>query len=175
MSSVATWPATAENWLDERGKGAWIVAMILGFIFFWPVGLALLLYMIWSKRMFANGCGRHGRHTPPAHMGPRGPRHMSRHMSRRNGFRSSGNTAFDAYKADTLERLEHEQEEFESFLERLRAAKDQSEFDAFMEDRAKAAREARKGGDDNGDDGNDDNRGDDRDNDRRGGPEILET
>ncbi|MAS53120.1 MAG: hypothetical protein CMJ44_00580, partial [Pimelobacter sp.] len=50
MSSVATWPSQAENWLDARGKGAWIVAMILGFIFFWPVGLALLAYMIWSKR-----------------------------------------------------------------------------------------------------------------------------
>ena len=29
MSTVATWPAQAENWLDERGKGAWIAAMIL--------------------------------------------------------------------------------------------------------------------------------------------------
>ncbi len=147
MSSVATWPATAENWLDERGKGAWIVAMILGFIFFWPVGLALLLYMIWSKRMFANGCGRHGRHKHPARHGP-GP--MSRHMARHGAMRPSGNSAFDAYKADTLERLEQEQEEFEAFLDRLRKAKDQSEFDAFMEDRARAAQEARS------DDGADD-------------------
>ena len=142
MSTVATWPATAESWLDERGKGAWIAAMILGFIFFWPVGLALLFYMIWSKRMFSNGCGRHGRHMTPAHRG-------ARHMSRRRGFRSSGNTAFDAYKADTLERLEQEQEEFEAFLERLRAAKDQSEFDDFMNDRARNAKEARPQADEN--------------------------
>ena len=46
------WFARAEAWLDERGKGAWITAMVLGFIFVWPVGLALLAYMIWSKRMF---------------------------------------------------------------------------------------------------------------------------
>ncbi len=133
MSSVATWPATAENWLDARGKGAWIVAMILGFILFWPVGLALLFYMIWSKRMFAHGCGRQGRH----------PTRGRRQMARSRAFRSSGNSAFDAYKADMLERLEHEQEEFEAFLERLRAAKDQSEFDAFMQDRARAAKQAR--------------------------------
>ena len=48
--------ARAERWLDERGKGAWIAAMVLGFILFWPVGLALLAYMIWSKRMFNKNC-----------------------------------------------------------------------------------------------------------------------
>ena len=51
-------------------------------------------------------------------------------------YRSSGNTAFDAYKADTLRRLEDEQEAFQEFLQRLRDAKDKSEFDQFMDDRA---------------------------------------
>lgn len=50
--------------------------------------------------------------------------------------RPTGNAAFDAYRADTLRRLEEEQGSFESFLERLRAAKDKSEFDAFMDERA---------------------------------------
>ena len=36
------WLYRAESWLDSKGKGAWIAAMVLGFIFFWPVGLALL-------------------------------------------------------------------------------------------------------------------------------------
>lgn len=49
---------------------------------------------------------------------------------------STGNAAFDAYKADTLRRLEEEQTNFESFLERLRDAKDKAEFDQFMDDRA---------------------------------------
>ena len=40
-------------------------------------------------------------------------------------------------------RLEEEQDQFESFLERLRAAKDKAEFDQFMEDRVKKASEAR--------------------------------
>lgn len=60
---------------------------------------------------------------------------MGRHMSR-----SSGNSAFDAYRADTIRRLEQEQEAFEAFLQRLREAKDKAEFDQFMDDRAKTAR-----------------------------------
>ena len=41
-----------EHWLDLKGKGAWIAAMVSGFIFFWPVGLALLASIIWRKPMF---------------------------------------------------------------------------------------------------------------------------
>ena len=110
----------SERWLDERGKGAWIAAMVLGFIFFWPVGLALLAYVIWSKRMFSSSS-----------------RNCSRKMHRSMTMgRPTGNSAFDAYKADTLRRLEDEQDSFETFLERLRAAKDKSEFDSFMDERA---------------------------------------
>ena len=57
---------------------------------------------------------------------------------------STGNSAFDAYKADTLRRLEEEQMNFEAFLERLREAKDKSEFDDFMDERAKAAKAERE-------------------------------
>ncbi len=119
------WFARAEAWLDERGKPAWIGAMVLGFIFVWPVGLALLAYMIWSKRMFSSSSS------------------CAMRKSRRNQFRgmttSTGNSAFDAYRADTLRRLEDEQHNFEAFLERLRDAKDKAEFDQFMDDRAKSA------------------------------------
>jgi len=118
-SSKDGWFSACENWMDRRGKGAWIAAMILGFIFFWPLGLALLFYMIWSNRMFSksHSCSR------------------SKSFYRRDA--SSGNTAFDAYKADTLRRLEEEQQQFEAFMDRLRAAKDQSEFDEFMKDRSR--------------------------------------
>ncbi len=121
MSTVATWPSQAENFLDERGKPAWIIAMVIGFILFWPVGLAILLYMTWSKRMF-NGNGHSRCH--------------SKHYKHPSTYNSSGNAAFDAYKEDTLRRLEEEQGNFEAFLERLREAKDKSEFDQFMDDRA---------------------------------------
>ena len=39
-----------------------------------------------------------------------------------------------------LNRLEQEQTAFEGFLGRLRAAKDKSEFDQFMDERARNAR-----------------------------------
>ena len=48
---------------------------------------------------------------------------------------SSGNRAFDDYRTETLRRLEDEQREFKEFLERLRFAKDRSEFDQFMNER----------------------------------------
>ena len=130
MPANAGWLTRTEAWLDHKGKGAWIAAMVLGFIFFWPVGLALLAYMIWSKRMFSKGC---------AHRKSR-RHHMDRHTAW-SAMKPSGNSAFDAYKAETLRRLEQEQEAFESFLERLRDAKDKAEFDEFMEEREKRASE----------------------------------
>ena len=48
---------------------------------------------------------------------------------------TSGNAAFDEYRAETLRRLEDEQREFKGFLDQLRVAKDRAEFDAFMNDR----------------------------------------
>ncbi len=118
------WFTRAEAWLDARGKGAWIAAMVLGFIFAWPIGLALLFYMIWSKRMFNKSCTmRRSNGAAMAHLRP------------------TGNAAFDAYKSDTLRRLEEEQTKFEEFLERLREAKDKSEFDQFMDERARTARD----------------------------------
>ncbi|MDX8349705.1 DUF2852 domain-containing protein [Cognatiyoonia sp. IB215446] len=56
--------------------------------------------------------------------------------------RSSGNASFDAYRSETLRRLEEEQENFENFLGRLRAAKDKSEFDDFLDRRAELVRRA---------------------------------
>ncbi len=114
MGRIAGFLAEAEATLDRWGKGAWIAAMVAGFIVFWPLGLLLLGYMIWSGRM---GC--------------------STRRSRWKGHwaRPTGNTAFDDYREQTLKRLEEEQGAFESFLARLRKAKDQAEFDQFMEDR----------------------------------------
>lgn len=125
---ILHWLRRAEAWLDDRGRAAWIAAMVLGFVFVWPVGLALLGYMIWSKRMSnrSSTCGSR--------------RHDCHNMGR--AHTSSGNSAFDAYKSDTLRRLEDEQAAFDSFLQRLREAKDKSEFDTFMQDRARANRDA---------------------------------
>jgi hypothetical protein len=112
--------------LDEMGKPAWIGLLVLSFILFWPAGLALLAYLMWSGRM---GCWKHA-----------GARrwHAGMHAAPGRWYRmqqSSGNRAFDEYREETLRRLEEEQREFQDFLDRLRHAKDKAEFDQFMAER----------------------------------------
>ncbi len=121
----------AESWLDARGRPAWIAAMVVGFIAAPPLGLALLGYMIWADKFSRNR---------------RKETEMFCCSPRKAPLRTSGNAAFDAYKAEALQRLEDEQAAFEAFLARLRAAKDQQEFDRFMEDRAKQVAEGDKPG-----------------------------
>ncbi|MEQ8816438.1 MAG: DUF2852 domain-containing protein [Thalassobaculum sp.] len=103
--------------LDDIGKPAWIGLMVLGFIAFWPIGLAVLAYLFWSGRM---GCWKRSRGQWW---------HGEKRSSAGGG---TGNSAFDEYRAETLKRLEDEQKEFVDFLERLRKAKDKAEFDQFM-------------------------------------------
>ncbi|MEA2969677.1 MAG: hypothetical protein QOE78_2938 [Alphaproteobacteria bacterium] len=115
--------------LDELGKPAWIALMILGFVVWWPIGLATLAFIIGSGRMMS--CWRGGGVTRW---------HGASDQMRQAGTwwppsRSSGNRAFDEYRQDTLQRLEEEQREFHDFLARLRMAKDKAEFDQFMADR----------------------------------------
>lgn len=105
-----------------------IAAAIVGFMVWWPIGLALLFVAIWNRRvgrLLFCGDGHGG--------GWSGPRSGCRSEMRRG--RSSGNQAFDEYRAETLRRLEEEQGEFASFLDRLRFAKDKAEFDQFMAER----------------------------------------
>jgi hypothetical protein len=133
--------------LDEVGRPAWIMAMIAGFIIFWPIGLAILAFTIWSGRM---GCRNY------AYAGDgRGDwrafkdewRQKKREMreafrAERNRFRGavggSSNSAFDEYKAETLRRLEQEQAEFNEFLDNLRRSRDKAEFEQFMQNRRAA-------------------------------------
>lgn len=125
----------ADAWLDARGKWAWIAAMVAGFVIFFPLGLAVLAWMIWGKQMFGFACSnrRHDRSARHSH-----DRYS---FERRGPFAATGNAAFDAYRNDTLRRLEEEQGAFESFLQRLRDARDKQEFDSFMEERARRVAE----------------------------------
>ncbi len=117
-----------DAWLDARGKWAWIAAMVAGFVIFFPLGLALLAWMIWGKHMFGfNCCNRDHAARGAGRFG----------AGRFAGRRSSGNSAFDNYRSETLRRLEEEQGAFEAFLQRLRDARDKQEFDHFMEERAR--------------------------------------
>ena len=153
---------TPGEWVSARwrrhGGSRWtpfeILAMILGFIVFWPIGLAILGYKFWQSRyggpdlqtlatdkwqdartMMSSGqswgCGRSAR--------------------RWNRFYSStGNLAFDEWRTAELAQLEEErrkldeaQREFAEYVEAIRRAKDRDDFERFMAERR--ARQANGG------------------------------
>jgi hypothetical protein len=130
--------------LDDIPRPAWIALVVLGFIVFWPVGLALLIYLKWSGRMFCSHRGYGRWHSPD---GPfdrdaaraewRARREEWRAWKRNKWARrhGSGNVAFDEYREETLRKLDEEQREFRDYLDRLRSAKDRAEFDQFMNER----------------------------------------
>ena len=130
--------------IDEFGRGGWIALSVLGFIVWWPLGLATLAYTIGSGRMSC-GAGRN------EHRMGRLQAKMDRLRERMSGGAgfggwgggpSSGNRAFDEYRQETLRRLEDEQREFQDFLGRLRMARDKAEFDQFMTERRNGGNEA---------------------------------
>lgn len=116
--------------LDNYGKPAWIALTVLGFMAWWPLGLAILAFAIGSGRM---GCGGRRGFARWQEEGGEAVRNTFGRWGR--GMNSSGNRAFDEYREETLRRLEEEQKEFRGFLDRLRQAKDKAEFDQFMAER----------------------------------------
>lgn len=116
-----------------------IAMIVLAFVWWWPVGLATLFVMMWSRRA---GCGNYGprgfrQDSHPQEAGS--PSHFPQWGNwGRNAGRApagSGNRAFDDYRTETLRRLEEEQSDFVGFLDRLRYAKDKAEFDQFLAER----------------------------------------
>ncbi|MEJ8572447.1 DUF2852 domain-containing protein [Microbaculum marinum] len=109
-----------------------IALMVIGFIVWWPLGLAMLAFIIWGDRMLAWW-------------------DESRHKMQVRS--STGNAAFEDYRRAELDRLERERRrieqeavEFQEFMRELRKAKDREEFDRFMAERRRhASGEAGKG------------------------------
>lgn len=113
---------------------ATIAMMIIGFMIFWPLGLAMLAYILWGDRL-GEFKSEVNRATDRFSCG------FGRNKSRRrNHFReNTGNVAFDDWREAELGRLEEERRkldemraEFDEHLRELRRARDQQEFDAFM-------------------------------------------
>jgi hypothetical protein len=117
-----------------------IALMVLGFIVWWPIGLAMLAYILWGEVFGgsaekAQGFVNRSKAWADANCGPR--------AHYRNGWRhSSGNAAFDDYRAEQLRRLEEERKRldeeinaFHEYMANLRKAKDREEFDRFMRER----------------------------------------
>jgi hypothetical protein len=119
-----------------------LAVVILGHWLLWPLVFIALAFMIGSRQM---GCWSHNGANRWENKLQRMQEKMDRVRSKMEGFKggrdwwgnppSSGNRAFDDYRAETLKRLEDEQREFRDFLDRLRFAKDKTEFDAFMAER----------------------------------------
>ena len=124
-------------------KPAWspltIALMVLGFIIFWPLGLAVLGYILWGEKFGgspekAYAYWNKARSFVSANKG--------QHFGHGFAASSSGNAAFDEYRSEQLRRLEEERrrldEEIEAFREymaNLHKAKDREEFDRFMGER----------------------------------------
>jgi hypothetical protein len=119
---------------------ATIALMVIGFMVFWPLGLAMLAYIIWGDRL--DGFKRDvNRATDGIFSGCR--RGADRAQRWGHGART-GNVAFDDWRDKELERLAEERRkldemlsEFDEYARELRRAKDQDEFDRFMANRNK--------------------------------------
>lgn len=113
-----------------------IALMVLGFLVFWPLGFAVLAYILWGEMWGGSG--------ERAERWMHRQKRWAERQGRDFGFRStsSGNAAFDAYREEQLKRLDEERrrldEEVDAFrehLRNLRMARDREEFDRFMRER----------------------------------------
>jgi len=116
---------------------ATIALMVLGFMVFWPLGLAMLAYIIWGDRL--EGWKRDVNAATDGVFNAFG-------RAGRTGFSRTGNVAFDDWREKELARIEEERRkldemraDFETYVRELRRAKDQDEFDRFMAARSKSA------------------------------------
>ncbi|HDZ72322.1 MAG TPA: DUF2852 domain-containing protein [Aurantimonas coralicida] len=127
---------TSQALIRPAWTPATIALMVVGFMIYWPLGLAMLAYILWGDRLesfrrdvnrttdrFFGGLKRTGAVNPFAEA-------------------RTGNVAFDDWREKELSRLDQERRklneaaaEFESYARELRRAKDQQEFDRFMADR----------------------------------------
>jgi len=120
---------------SHRSRGRWsplnILLMVVGFALFWPLGLAMLAYIVWGDEIGRLTADLKGRFSGLSASG----------ALRGVSFGDTGNVAFDEYRTRELKRLDEERRklegmksEFDAFLKELRRVKDQEEFDRFMAD-----------------------------------------
>ena len=128
--------------LQSMIRPAWtpatIALTVAGFMIWFPLGLAMIAYILWGERLeafkleanratddligtFKRAGGRHG--TPAS-------------------FGRSGNVAFDDWREEEMKRLDEERRrlarmetEFADYQRELRRAKDRTEFERFLRDR----------------------------------------
>ncbi|MFN7168874.1 MAG: DUF2852 domain-containing protein [Pannonibacter sp.] len=128
---------TATSVIRPGWSPATIALMVLGFIVFWPLGLAMLAYILWGDRFQAMARDAKAQWNASPMKG------TFCNMTTNTGFSRTGNVAFDEYREREIKRIEEERakldamrSEFDSYLRELRRAKDQEEFDRFMASRS---------------------------------------
>ena len=116
----------AQGWARKAWTPWEIALMVTGFVVFWPAGLAILFWILWTRR---HGTPAWFDRIAGAISVPGGPRMRG----------ASGNSAFDEWKRSELDRLEQErrrlaeaEQDFAAFLDQLKRARDREEFDRFM-------------------------------------------
>ncbi len=127
-----------------------LIAMVLGFIVFWPIGLAVLAFKYWQRKnggadlqTVATGAFNNVRSAMGGFQSQmQSQRGWSPSPWTRGFTTSTGNAAFDEWKSAELSRLEQERrrledahKEFADWLENVRKARDREEFDRFMNER----------------------------------------
>jgi Protein of unknown function (DUF2852) len=134
-------------WHGEPWKPVEILAMVLGFIVYWPIGLAVLGWKFWQKKSGYPGdiisFGREKWEKLANWVNcARGSGGWGFSVKAASGFGmgSTGNRAFDEWRTTELARLEEERQklvaaerEFAEFMENLRHARDREEFERFMD------------------------------------------
>jgi hypothetical protein len=120
-----------------------IALMVMGFVFFPPAGFAVLAYILWGE--YFGGSPEKAQaywNKGKGYFNSQKSRHHNRNHFRSAGMTSSGNAAFDDYRAEQLKRLEEERarldaeiDAFHEYMANLNKAKDREEFDRFMNDR----------------------------------------
>ncbi|MFB2552992.1 DUF2852 domain-containing protein [Ensifer soli] len=119
---------------------ATIALMVLGFVVFWPLGLAVLAYILFGERL--KSFKREANNVMDSTFASFRGFGRGRRPSWRTGSADTGNVAFDDWRQAELQRLDEERrkldemrEEFDAYVRELRRAKDQDEFDRFMRER----------------------------------------
>ena len=147
------------DWANARWRRAggmrWtpfeVIAMVLGFIVFWPIGLAILGYKAWQRRSggpdlqtFATNKMQDARTMMASNSSWASSWGCGGAAKSASSFYSpsTGNVAFDEWRKAELARLDEERRkldearrEFSEYVEELRRAKDREEFERFMAER----------------------------------------
>jgi hypothetical protein len=147
---------SAREWASARWRrgSRWtafeIIAMVLGFIVFWPIGLAILGYKFWQSRYggpdlqtLAADRWRDARAMMSSNSTWSSSWECGRSMRAGRVYGApTGNAAFDEWRKAELARLDEErrkldeaQREFAEYVEAIRRAKDREEFERFMAER----------------------------------------